>query len=308
MSLTSLGADEIARRLFRYDRCRAALTDKAQFGAGSLDQFRQDGFVAIEGLLSPSEIATATAALSFLIAGGNPAYAGVSLEDVAQGDRPGPADREPYVRKLLGFVDFEPRLALLAHHPSVLEVVERILGGPVRLVQDMALLKPAHIGREKPWHQDAAYFPLDPPDSVLGVWIALDAATPGNGCMHVIPGTHRAGPQPHYHDRDCQLPDEEVAVDRDVMVPLRLAECSFSARYCTMQRPRIDRQQGVGPYNFTTRRDLPALSMRRPMPDFSMTVRDTPPARWPTPAFPRGRLPTATDLAGLTAHGASFPL
>ena len=220
MSLTSLGADEIARRLFRYDRSHAALTDKSQFGAGNLDQFRQDGFVAIEGLLSPSEIATATAALSFLIAGGNPAYAGVSLEDVAQGDRPGPADREPYVRKLLGFVDFEPRLALIAHHPSVLEIVERILGGPVRLVQDMALLKPAHIGREKPWHQDAAYFLLHPPESVLGVWIALDAATPGNGCMHVIPGTHRVGPQPHYHDRDCQLPDEEVAVDRDVMVPL----------------------------------------------------------------------------------------
>ncbi len=39
--------------------------------------------------------------------------------------------------------------------------------------------------------------------------------------MHVIPGSHRGGPRPHYHDRDCQLPDEAVDVARDVMVPLK---------------------------------------------------------------------------------------
>jgi phytanoyl-CoA hydroxylase len=65
-----------------------------------------------------------------------------------------------------------------------------------------------------------AYFLLDPPDGVLGTWIALDEATAENGCMHVIPGSHREGPRPHYHDRDCQLPDEDVRVDRDVMIPL----------------------------------------------------------------------------------------
>ena len=56
----------------------------------------------------------------------------------------------------------------------------------------MALLKPPR-GREKPWHQDHAYFnlPLDTP--IVGVWIALDEATPENGCMHVIPGSHREG-------------------------------------------------------------------------------------------------------------------
>ncbi len=84
----------------------------------------------------------------------------------------------------------------------------------------MALLKPPHIGREKPWHQDAAYFNWEPLEGVLGTWIALDPATPENGCMHVLPGSHRDGPRPHYHDRDCQLADEDVAVERDLMVPL----------------------------------------------------------------------------------------
>jgi phytanoyl-CoA hydroxylase len=39
--------------------------------------------------------------------------------------------------------------------------------------------------------------------------------------MHVIPGSHKLGPMPHYHDRDCQLPDDRIDVDADVVVPLK---------------------------------------------------------------------------------------
>jgi len=53
----------------------------------------------------------------------------------------------------------------------------------------MALLKPPIIGSRKLWHQDCAYFPIDPPD-VVGLWIALDTATPENSCMQVRPRTH----------------------------------------------------------------------------------------------------------------------
>ncbi|MEL7239010.1 MAG: phytanoyl-CoA dioxygenase family protein, partial [Planctomycetota bacterium] len=52
-------------------------------------------------------------------------------------------------------------------------------------------------------------------------WTALDACDAGNGCMHVIPGSHRAGPKPHYHDRDCQLPDDTVDLGNVVAVPLQ---------------------------------------------------------------------------------------
>jgi phytanoyl-CoA hydroxylase len=65
-----------------------------------------------------------------------------------------------------------------------------------------------------------AYFGWGPPEKIVGVWIALDPATPENGCMHVLPGTHRAGPVPHTHDRDCQIPDARVEVEKDVLVPL----------------------------------------------------------------------------------------
>ena len=221
MSLTALGPDQIARRLFRYTESRVPIAGAAAVSDEHLEQFYRDGFLAVEGVFSPDEVEEAKAALSFLIAGGNPDYDQVFLEDVAQGVEVPADQRELYVRKLHYFVDFEPRLARLAHHPTLVGLVERIVGTRTNMIQDMALLKPAHVGREKPWHQDTAYFVMEPIEQVLGTWIALDPATPENGCMHVIPGSHRGGPQPHYHDRDCQLPDETIAVERDVMIPLQ---------------------------------------------------------------------------------------
>jgi hypothetical protein len=60
--------------------------------------------------------------------------------------------------------------------------------------------------------------PLDTP--VVGVWIAIDAATLDNGCMHLLDGGHRAGPRPHFAIRDWQLCDAEMLGVDSVAVPL----------------------------------------------------------------------------------------
>jgi len=92
------------------------------------------------------------------------------------------------------------------------------------LFQDMALLKPPQ-GREKPWHQDCAYFNMPLGTMITGVWIALDEATPDNGCLHIIPGSHREGPKHHFKRRDWQICDTDVEVKRDVTVPLKPGGC-----------------------------------------------------------------------------------
>ena len=120
----------------------------------------------------------------------------------------------------MSFVRHDDRLAALADDPAVLAVVATLLGDRPILFQDMALLKPPGGGREKPWHQDNAYFHLVPGTPIVGVWIALDEATLDNGCMRVIPGSHREGPVRHAFLRDLQICDGEVPVERGVGVPL----------------------------------------------------------------------------------------
>jgi phytanoyl-CoA hydroxylase len=219
MSLTSLGPSTIAQRLYRYERVHTPIASPGLISDEHVREYRERGFIAVDQVFSPDEVETYKQAITDLIAQGDPRV--IQFEDAMKGREFSPAEREAYVRKCMGFVQYEPRLKAMSEHPVLHAIMERLIGEKLTLSQDMALLKPPHVGREKPWHQDMAYFQIDPPTKVIGTWTALDRATPENGCMHMIPGSHQLGPKPHYHDRDCQLADEDVDVDRDVMVPLK---------------------------------------------------------------------------------------
>ena len=52
--------------------------------------------------------------------------------------------------------------------------------------------KPPFTGKAIPWHQDGQYWPIRP-IATCSVWMALDDATPENGCMRFIPGSHAGG-------------------------------------------------------------------------------------------------------------------
>ena len=45
------------------------------------------------------------------------------------------------------------------------------------------------------------YFPFDPPRPVVGLWLAVTEATLENGCLHVLPGSHRETVHEHVPDR-----------------------------------------------------------------------------------------------------------
>lgn len=206
--------------LYPSTRVYTPLPDPSTFDEAAVARFQREGFIAIENVFSAAELQTSKQALSDLVAGQclecKPEFERGSNVEGLSAD-----ERERLVRKLMWFCKHEPRLEQMAAHPALLKIVKAILRSDVTMIQDMALLKPPHVGSEKPWHQDAAYFSMEPVEMILGTWSALDDATIENGCMHVIPGSHLSGPKPHYHDRDCQLPDDLVQVDQAVAVPLK---------------------------------------------------------------------------------------
>jgi len=208
--------------LYPLDRvCAEAIPDPELISDEHVRQFRVRGFIACDGVFPAERVTSAKAAVRDLISRNDPPFPHLDLEKVTDAQQASGPGREDYVRKLWSFVDADSRLKAMADDPTLVAIVERLTGSAVALFQDMAMLKPPRVGREKPWHQDMAYFRLDFPDGVVGAWIALDEATPENGCMHAVPGSHLQGPQPHYHDRDCQLPDDVIALNRSVVIPLR---------------------------------------------------------------------------------------
>jgi phytanoyl-CoA hydroxylase len=137
---------------------------------------------------------------------------------VTRGDVAAP-DPLAALRKVEGLVEHDGVFRALATHPRLLEPLTEILGPDIKLFRDALMMKPPQHGSAKPYHQDSAYWSIDPPD-LCSAWIALDDATLENGCMRVIPGSHRHGVVEHRHLEDFQVDEETLDRSGEVSVPL----------------------------------------------------------------------------------------
>ena len=188
-----------------------------------IDRFKAQGFLAIKRAFTKDQIENAVVTVEDLIAGNNESFKGVQYERGVKNrlEAATEEERKGLVQKLQRFVGFDPRLDHFAENPDLLHVLSSIMGEPAKLYRNQAMQKPARIGREKPWHQDHAYFDLPMDTEIVSVWIALQEADHENGCMHVIPGSHLEGPVVHFNVRDWQICDTDVARDRVVAAPLK---------------------------------------------------------------------------------------
>jgi ectoine hydroxylase-related dioxygenase (phytanoyl-CoA dioxygenase family) len=85
---------------------------------------------------------------------------------------------------------FDTWYLTVARIPEILDMVAQVLGDDIALWNASFFAKPARTGSKTPWHQDGEYWPIRPL-ATCTVWIAVDASTPENGCLRVIPGSHR---------------------------------------------------------------------------------------------------------------------
>lgn len=208
---------------------RGGVTGLDAIAEADLAQFRERGFLLVREALSREEVNGSLAAIEDLCAGYVTGDYHVRYEANARAEFAAlkPEARQDAVRKLSDFVDHEPRLLAISNHAGIARVLRRLLGDEPVMFQDMALLKPPRIGREKPWHQDCAYFDYPQGTQVVGIWLALDEALVENGCMHVIPGSQVEGPVVHFQRRDWQICDTEVQTQRCLALPMQPGDCLF---------------------------------------------------------------------------------
>jgi len=118
-------------------------------------------------------------------------------------------------------------------HDALLDVVEAILGDDILVYGTLVLAKQPHDLRYASWHQDSFYSDLHLTPSTTA-WIALTPSHQGNGCMRVIPGSHRLGALEHENVTDPNLLNrrgERIKIDVDeseaVDVVLRAGDISL---------------------------------------------------------------------------------
>jgi ectoine hydroxylase-related dioxygenase (phytanoyl-CoA dioxygenase family) len=116
----------------------------------------------------------------------------------------------------------------LATHPRVLDVLEDLLGPDLFVHSTRIFYKHAHDPSYVSWHQDGRYSSLNSKPAP-SAWIALSESTAANGCLRVVPGSHRSGVYPHVetfaadnllnHGEEIQVQVDESAARDFVLDP-----------------------------------------------------------------------------------------
>ena len=116
---------------------------------------------------------------------------------------------------------------------SLLDAVEALIGPDILCWNTLIWTKEAASNSFVSWHQDLNYWGLDT-DALITVWLALSPATLENGCMRVLPGSHRGEMMPHedkYNADNMLTRGQEIAVTVDescaVAMPLQSGEASL---------------------------------------------------------------------------------
>lgn len=196
------------------------------------EQYQTDGYVVVEDALSDETVERVKDRLREYTHGDRePETFESQLEPRVERGELEVAEEGDAVRKFegLGMVEEDDVFREIANHDAIVSVAAQLLGPNLKLLRSAAMFKPPEIGSEKGYHQDAAYYPIRPMDH-LTVWIALDDATPENGCMNVVPGAHKDGLLGHEaveYETDIVIADREYDEDDAVALPMEAGSVLF---------------------------------------------------------------------------------
>jgi chlorinating enzyme len=179
--------------------------------AAELGRYREDGWIVPRWRVPAPLLARLRDGLARLLA-----------------ENPG-ARPEHLVLRWGGGTNALPTHAAFLEHvrtPEILDIVSQLLGPDLICWGAHFFCKPGGDGLEVPWHQDGKYWPIRPL-ATCTVWIALDDSKVENGCLRVVPGSHRTASV--YHHRLDERPGlainqivDDARFDAEAAVPIEL--------------------------------------------------------------------------------------
>ncbi len=149
--------------------------------------YAANGYVVMEDAFNPAEVSELKEETTLICRGERGALGGTRP--------PAPEATDDEVLKGFLCVHFPHKISAAMRatlfNPPTLKALTSVIGPNVKCMQSMLFIK-ASGKPGQAWHQDEDYI-LTRDRSLLGAWISLDRATEQNGCLWVIPGSHRPG-------------------------------------------------------------------------------------------------------------------
>ncbi|MGO9334886.1 MAG: phytanoyl-CoA dioxygenase family protein [Acidimicrobiales bacterium] len=184
----------------------ASTTTPSNSAAVQKGFYEEHGYLLLPGLFDASEVAMLRAALDEVLLD-----AKGSTETTEKFAITTDIEGKPQVRRVFNPIVHHKAFRDAAHHRGILDVLENLIGPDIQIHHSKLNLKPpSTLAAQFPWHQDYPFFPHTNYD-LLAVLIHIDEATEENGCLRIIPGSHKYGPRPHRFAGDGSAYTSSVA-------------------------------------------------------------------------------------------------
>lgn len=149
--------------------------------------FRDRGFLYYGPVLSAGELADLRAALARVERGESTAETD-TMRNIGGGEN-------SVVTQIVNIWQAEPAFYRHLFQERIVPMAAQLMGtDTVRVWHDQVQIKPPHIGGPTIWHQDHPYWPVIQPADLVSAWVALEDADAANGCMSMVPMSHKWGP------------------------------------------------------------------------------------------------------------------
>ena len=194
--------------------------------------FERQGYLRLGSVMEPGELERLQARIDDIMLGrADIDYGRVMMQldrdPERGGGRPGPQSRGHKGATLsyrkIQDLELDPAYLSFMQKPIFEEICERIYGPdtPVACFRAMFMNKPSGEGTPLVWHQDR-WTDLDR-DPLVTLWTALDPAVEANGCVKIIPGSHRRLINPSHGSGFLTEEQAEAAVAENEPVNMEVA-------------------------------------------------------------------------------------
>jgi phytanoyl-CoA hydroxylase len=180
-------------------------------------RYKREGYLVIDDLLAPEVMAELRTVTDSFVARSRRASSSDSVLDFEATDSRG----EHHLRRIKSPERQAPIYAAVMGAETVLNCVGDLIGADVRFWSGKLNLKRPFGGQAVEWHQDWAFGPATN-DDLLTVGVALDDATTENGCLLMIPGSHRGPVLDHWRHDDFTGAVTDEAFDSSNAVPVEV--------------------------------------------------------------------------------------
>ncbi|CAD5117938.1 unnamed protein product [Dimorphilus gyrociliatus] len=175
------------------DNFQYTLSGKSVLTKEQREFYEKNGYLVIKKLVPPEKIQKFVDRFAEIVENKDDKVPGmIIMRDVAVAKK---LDMEPHkaINKLQDFQE-DPVLFQYCSLPEIINYLPSFIGDNIMAMHTMLINKPPDPGTDTsrhPMHQDLHYFPFRPAERIICSWTAMQKINRENGCLAVIPGSHK---------------------------------------------------------------------------------------------------------------------